>query len=55
MNVEHVKTQERGNKRHSLVKYEKEEASMEHWVQAKDFFCTEPDAEAASEEWWTKC
>ena len=50
MHVEHVRTEERGNETHYLVKYENEEASMEHWVRTKDLFNTEPDAEAAAEE-----
>ena len=48
MHVEHVRTEERGNETHYLVKYENEEASMEHWVRSKDLFTSEPDAEA---EW----
>ena len=50
MHVEHVRTEERGNETHYLVKYENEEASMEHWVRTKDLFTSEPDAEAAAEE-----
>ena len=50
MHVEHVRTEERGNETHYLVRYENEEASMEHWVRSKDLFTSEPEAEAAAEQ-----
>ena len=50
MHVKHVRTEERGNETFYLVKYENDEASMEHWVRNKDLFTTEPEAEKAAEE-----